>query len=161
MSNAILGAELSLKRTFPGDDNYDPFIAGARIDLVLLRTDKDGTPFIELVDWKTGRRGWANPFAPVISRYVATPLIHRHLPAGTNGTVVWTEFFVAERNATHTALTLPRCLEAWEQVKVLVDEIDSETVFPPAPSPQTCRFCPFAGNGCDAAMPEADDGNLW
>jgi hypothetical protein len=75
--------------------------------------------------------------------------------------VLWTELFVTERLPQTSELGLQRCLQDWEEVKRLVTEIGAEAVFSPTPSPQNCRFCPFAGNGCDAAMPEEDDGKLW
>jgi PD-(D/E)XK nuclease superfamily len=157
----ILGAELFRIRKYRGDEECAPFTAGALLDLILLRRDANDNLYAELVDYKTGKSGWENPLAPVISRFVAKPLLDPHLPGGPSARVVWTELFVAERVAQHTELDLQLCAEGWEQLKRLVVEIGAEEVFPPSPSPQNCRFCPYSGNGCDAAMPEDDDGELW
>jgi hypothetical protein len=157
----ILGAELFLNRKYRGDADCAGFTAGAVLDLVLLRRDEQEAPFIEIVDYKTGKCGWENPLAPVIARFVVKPLITRHMPAGFFGRVVYTELYLAERVPRQLDLELSRCLERWEEVKRLVSAIKAEELFPPSPSPQNCRFCPYAGNGCDAAMPEDDDGELW
>ena len=155
----ILGAELFLKREYPGDDEIDAFPVGAVLDLVLLRRDDQDEPFLEVIDYKSGRSAWGNPLAPVIARFVLKQLIAKHLPAGCFGRVVYTELYVSEHVPRHLELDLPLCLERWEEVKRLVAEIGTEDEFPPSPSPW-CRFCPFNGNGRLAGEDEGttDDG---
>ncbi len=161
-SNAIVvGAELFLSREFAGDDACAGFPIGAVLDLVLLRRDLEDEPYLEVVDYKSGRSGWEDPLAPIIARFVLKGLISRHLPAGRFGRVVYTELFLAERTPRFLELELQLCLERWEEVKLRVAEIAREEEFPPFPSPR-CRFCPYNGNGCLAGFSEPeDDGELW
>jgi hypothetical protein len=156
----VLGTELFLKRDYPGDDEIAAFPVGAVLDLVLLRSDEGG-PFLEVVDYKSGRTGWENPLAPVIARFVLKRLVTQHLSGDGFGRVVYTELYLAERAPRQVELDLPICLERWEEVKHLVTAIRAETVFPPSPSPM-CQFCPYNGAGCLAGEDEEpDDGELW
>jgi hypothetical protein len=157
----ILGSELFLKREHAADEEIDAFSVGAVLDLVLLRRDDEGEPFLEVVDYKSGRSGWANPLSAVITRFVLKRLITRHLSAGRFGRVVYTELYLAERAPRHLEIDLQLCLERWDEVKHLVAEIGAETAFPPSPSP-LCRFCCYNGAGCFPGEDDtADDGELW
>lgn len=156
----ILGAELFLNRHFPSEEGHRGFSVGTVLDLVLLRHDDDG-PYIEVIDYKSGRSGRDDPLSPVIARFVLKRLIKRHLPDGGFGRVVYTELYLAEKVPRPLELDLPLCMERWEEIKCLLAEIEAEKAFPPSPSP-LCGFCPFNGNGCLAAVGEqANDGELW
>lgn len=159
-SDEVLGVEQFLRRRYPGDEFCEPFEAAALVDLVLLRGAPDGEPYVELIDWKTGRSGWEDPLAPVMARFVAKPLIARGLPGARNPRVVFTWNYLAEQDRVSLELDLGTCAERWEEVKRSVSEIHSEERWEPSPSP-LCGFCPFNGNGCDAAMTQPDDGQLW
>jgi hypothetical protein len=157
----IIGAELFLRREYPGDDECEAFTVGARIDLVLLRRDEDGEPYVEVVDYKSGRSGWEDPLAPVMARFVLKTLLRQQLPARTFSRVVYTWLYLAERAPHRLELELDLCLERWDEVKRVVAEIGAEELFPPSPSPY-CRFCPYSnGNGCPIGLIEEDDGELW
>ena len=157
----ILGAELFLKREYRGDDQIDAFSVGAVLDLVILRSDDEGEQFLEVVDYKSGRSGWENPLAPVITRFVLKRLIARHLPAGGFGRVVYTELYLAERPPRLLELEIQLCLERWEEIKQLIGAIGAEAAFPPSPSP-LCQFCAYNGAGCLAGEDDTtDDGELW
>ncbi len=158
----ILGAELFLKREYPGDDAIGAFPVGAVLDLVLLRRDDEGELFFEVIDYKSGRSAWENPLAPVIARFVLKRLVAQHLPAGRFARVIYTELYVSEQVPRQLELDLPLCLERWEDVKRLVAEIGADDVFSPSPSP-LCQFCPYNGNGCLAGEDDgpADNGEIW
>jgi hypothetical protein len=156
----VLGAELFLRRGYRGDEECAPFEAAALVDLVLLRAAPDGERYVELVDWKTGRSGWEDPFAPVIARFAAKPLIAQHLPGVQSPRVVYTWLYLAEGEPVSLELDLGLCAERWEEVKRAVGEIRAEQTWAPSPSP-LCGFCPFNGNGCDAAAAPPDDGADW
>jgi hypothetical protein len=152
----MLGAELFLRRAYAGDAACEPFSLGAVLDLVLLRRGGDGTPYLEVVDYKSGRNRWRDPLAPVVVRFVLKPLIRQNLPSDEFGRVVYTELYLAQQFARRLELERPLCLERWETIKQLIMEIRAERVFPPSPSP-LCQFCPYDGNGCLANVIEAAD----
>jgi len=156
----VLGVELFIDRTFRPDDGGAPIPLGVVLDIILLRTDDTGEQFIEVIDYKTGRNIEESSLAPVMARFVLKPLIGKHLPGDGFAPVVYTSLYLAKRLPRSQELTLPSCLEAWEEVKRTVAQIEAEDVWAPMPTP-LCQWCPFNGDGCNPTLAEEEDDGLW
>jgi hypothetical protein len=155
----ILGVELFLDRTFRPDSGSAPLALGIVVDLLLLRTDETGERFLEVIDYKTGKRMEDQTFAPVMARFALKRIIDRHLPGVAFPSVVFTELYLAQGAVRSQELTFPTVLAKWEEVNSTISAITSEKAWAPKPSP-LCRWCPFNGNGCTPESAE-DSGDLW
>jgi hypothetical protein len=155
----ILGVELFLDRTFRPEDGSAPAALGIVIDLLLLRMDERDEKYLEVIDYKTGKRINDPAFAPVMARFALKRLIDLHLPGNTFAPVVFTELYLSTHAIRSRELTLSTCLTQWEEITRTVSAISAEEDWPPHPSP-LCRWCPFNGNGCS---PNSHDvsGELW
>ncbi len=155
----ILGVEQFLERTYFPEDGSTPIPLGAVVDLILLRTDATGAPFIEVVDYKTGKNLDASLFAPVLTRFVMRPLIKRLFPGNDFFPVLFTELYLARQHVRTSELTQARCEDDWEEITRTLAAITAEEMWPATPSP-LCEWCPFNGNGCTPMIDE-ESGTLW
>jgi PD-(D/E)XK nuclease superfamily protein len=126
-----------------------------------LCTEEDIGPWFEIVDWKTGKGGYENPFSPVMARFVLKQIIAQYSSDSSRSRVVHTLVYLNEQRYERTLLDLQSLEGQWREVLQIVEEIQTTSEFWPNPGPQ-CHFCPFNGNGCDAGLQTAEfDGELW
>lgn len=125
-----------------------PYKLVARSDVLLLRTDHDGEPYIEFVDYKTGAPQ-DDEVVPVFTRYVSRHLLKQHLSNPTTARMQFTFLWLDGRERQVIDLSLDYCEWAWESVKGQIGALLSEREWPERPSP-LCRYCPYNGNACTA-----------
>ena len=156
---SILGVELFLDRTYRSEDCSAPVALGVVVDLLLLRTDKNGNRFLEVIDYKTGKHMEEPTFASVMARFALKRLIDRHLPGDLFAPVVFTQLYLTKRLHRSQELTPPECLAGWEVITRTIAAIEAEEEWAPNPSP-LCQWCTFNGNGCSPEAPDTN-GDLW
>lgn len=146
----VLAAETKYCRGFP-ETPEDPFFAlEAKVDLVLHRVDEDGLPFIDVVDFKSGK---GTPYP--VQEFVCQTVVENHAPRYREpynyicSTTVRTSLeqkdsWVIEGDE-HAYLS--------QHVTKLVKAIYSEYEEPcwrPVES-WRCGWCPYQDNGCSLA----------
>lgn len=127
----------------------------ARSDLILLRRDQGGDPFVEFIDYKTGKPG-DDEIVPVFTRYIARALLKRHLPNPTIVPMQFTFVWLDTRERQVIDLSLDYCEWAWESVKRQIEALLDEREWPERPS-YLCKYCPYNGNACTASARMGSD----
>ncbi len=155
----ILCTETTLKRPFSGDEECPPFILAAKVDLILQREDEDG-PFVEVVDFKTGRPGEPDLLDQVAVRYVAKALVNPRMQ-GQPTRIVNTVLYLADGALRWSReLDLDVCLEQWKEIKRLVTAIEASEAWLPVPS-SACEWCPYREHCSFFAHEVSGDVDLW
>jgi hypothetical protein len=154
----VLAAETKYCRGFP-ETLEDPFFAlEAKVDLVLLRVDEDGLPYLDVVDFKSGK---GTPYP--IQEYVCQTVVENHAPRYR----VSYNFVCSTTVRTSLGQVDTRVIEGDEHsylsqhVTKLVKAIYSEYKEPRWQPVETwrCKWCPYCENGCSLAprLDGADD----
>ncbi|MBA3379303.1 MAG: PD-(D/E)XK nuclease family protein [Chloroflexia bacterium] len=138
--------------------------AGARLtlatrpDLVLLRTDDAGEPFIDFIDYKTGQQQ-ADDLVPVFMRYALTTYLRTVVPDTQSISMRFTWLWLESGDAEVTNLSLESSLVAWAGLRDNVDRLMAERKWAAQPS-YGCHYCPYNGVACHAfaSMDTSPDG---
>lgn len=125
-----------------------PNLLMARPDLILLHMEPDGEPFVEFIDYKTGKPR-DDEVVPVFTRYVSRELLKRHLPNPTIARMQFTFLWLDARERQVIDLSLDYCEWAWESVKGQIEALLDEREWPERPS-HLCNYCGYNGNACTA-----------
>lgn len=131
--------------------------AGARLtlatrpDLVLLRTDDTGEPYIDVIDYKTGRQGADTPddLVPVFMRYALTEFLKTVVEDTQAIRMQFTWLWLETGEAEVTDLSLDASLAAWASLTDNVARLMAEREWPAQPS-GGCHYCPYNGDACHA-----------
>jgi len=128
--------------------------AGARVtlvtrpDLVLLRTNGAGEPFIDFIDYKTGKQQ-ADNLVPIFMRYALTTYLRTVVPDTQAIRMQFTWLWLESGEAEVTDLSLESSLAAWAGLRDNLDRLMAEREWPAQPS-YGCNYCPYHRNACHA-----------
>lgn len=127
---------------------------------MLLRTADDGEPFIDFVDYKTGRRG-TDDLVPVFMRYALTGYLRTVVPDTQAIRMQFTWLWLETGEVDITELTLDSSLAAWASLTENVARLLAEREWPTQPS-NWCHYCPYNGRPCQAfATMEGEGVSGW
>ena len=129
-----------------------------RPDLMLLRTDNDGEPFIDFIDYKTGQQQ-ADDLVPVFMRYALTEFLRTVVADTRSIRMQFTWLWLETGEAEVTDLSLEPSLAAWATVTENVARLMAEREWPAQPS-YGCHYCPYHQIVCHAfaSMDTSPDG---
>jgi hypothetical protein len=128
-----------------------PYTIMARPDVVLLRADEDGTPLIEIIDYKTGKVR-PEPEPPVLMRFVGRDLLATHAGRASDARVRFTYLWLNTAEQTRIDLTREHCNDHWISISRELQGLASETIWRLRPS-MLCHYCPYYRNACPAVIP--------
>ncbi len=98
----------------PGD--LGKVIIGAKADLMLRRTDRQG-PYIEIIDYKSGlSRRWTQ-FTPILSSIALKPRIRAALPGQARPRVRFSYLWFAHGERERIELTRERQARVWRELR--------------------------------------------
>jgi CRISPR/Cas system-associated exonuclease Cas4 (RecB family) len=139
----------------------DPLSIEARPDLILLRTAPDGSPFVEIIDYKTGSKDYPDYLPPVTMRFVFKDLLQGITPDAATLPVTFIYVWLKHRDTLEIPLTMSHCEGAWVNVQDIVRSLLDEREWPAQPS-NFCRYCKYHGHACRAfdAWQERED-SAW
>lgn len=122
-----------------------------RPDLVLLRDTDAGEPFIEFIDYKTGRRRPETPneFVPVFMRYALTEFLRTVVPDTRAIHMQFTWLWLETSEVEVTDLSLDASITAWAALTADIDRLMAEREWPAQPS-IGCNYCPYHRVACNA-----------
>ncbi len=135
-------------RTFPMEPANARLTISTRPDLILLRLDDEGAPFVDIVDYKTGSV-WVDAIAPITMRFVFKELLQKVATDTLNLPVRFTYVFL-EHNETEVIPLTPEYREtAWAEVLTLAGQLVLEREWPARPS-NFCHYCQYHEWHCTA-----------
>lgn len=126
-----------------------------RPDLVLLRTDREGERFIEIIDYKTGKSN-AAAMVPVLTRLIFKEFLSNYVTAGS-ARVVFTHLWLERRESEHVELTREECEAQWPDIIDRIRRLVTETAWQPRPS-RYCNYCDYQGKPCQHGLQPDRDG---
>lgn len=127
----------------------------SRPDLIMLRTDADGQPFVDIVDYKTGQV-WVDPIPPVSMRFIFKTLFQELAEDTLSLPMQFSYVFLEHGETEIIPLTPEYCAEVWSEVLQVAEQMVTEREWPATPS-HMCHYCPYHGRQCDAEIPREDD----
>lgn len=139
-------------RLWPNVDNYTLM---SRADAVLLQHDPTGAPFINIVDYKTGKIREEIP-PPIIMRFDLKELIHEHLGDTQTARVLFTYIWLNERQTSRIDLSAEYCESHWTEITDAARALATEQTWPATPS-ILCNYCPYYQNICKEEIPPSED----
>lgn len=143
--------EKNQSREWPIFPNQSPYTLMARPDVVIQRSDEDGNPLIEIIDYKTGAiRPEEDP--PVIMRFVARDLLRQTTGNASKTRVRFTYLWLDHADKTEIDLSVDYCNDHWPELTQRVHNLASETEWTATPS-WLCRYCPYHRNACQESIP--------
>ena len=130
---------------------HRPYTLMARPDVVIQRLDEDGSPLIEIIDYKTGAiRPEEDP--PVMMRFVARDLLRQATGDASSARVRFLYLWLDHAEKTQIDLSVEYCNEQWPQLTRRLHDLASETVWAATPS-RLCHYCPYHNNACTELIP--------
>ena len=127
-----------------------------RPDVVLLRTGANGEPFVEIIDYKTGKSDPA-VMVPVMTRLIFREFLAEHVPLESTR-VIFTYAWLEKRELQQVELTREVCSAQWPAIKGRIRDLVTETAWQPRPS-RYCHYCDFRGNACKFGATHEGDGD--
>lgn len=155
----FLNIENPRSRSFPMEAVNARLTISTRPDLILLRLDDEGVPFVDIVDYKTGSV-WVDDIAPITMRFVFKELLQKVTSDTRNLPVRFTYVFLEHGETEVVPLTPAYCETAWNDVLALAERLVLEREWPARPS-NFCHYCQYHEWLCDArGQQETPDGSL-
>ncbi|MDP9469876.1 MAG: PD-(D/E)XK nuclease family protein [Chloroflexota bacterium] len=151
----VLASEATYQYPYQRGRDCPPFALAAKVDLVLLRHDADGQPFLDVVDFKSGTSLRADTIQELAGRIVVEQNAERRF--GLPYAYVQTStVYVGVGAVRSEVLDAEECGRRWSQTKQVVAAIVNGNDWEPNPSPM-CEWCPFFNNGCSLTVEDGDD----
>ncbi len=144
----FLNIENPRSRSFPMESVNARLTISTRPDLILLRLDEDGAPFVDIVDYKTGSV-WVDAIAPITMRFVFKEVLQKVSADTLNLPVRFTYVFLEHGETEVIPLTPAYCETAWNDVLALSERLVLEREWPARPS-NFCHYCQYHEWLCDA-----------
>ena len=149
----VLASEATFQYPYERAEACPPFVLAAKVDLVLLRRDADGEPYLDVVDFKSGKSLKADPIQELAARIVV-----KQNAASRFGVefayVQSTTVYLGACATRSVVLDRDECGRRWQEVKAIVAAIIAGANWHPNPSP-LCEWCPFF-NDCCSLTPGGD-----
>ena len=127
-------------------EKFEKVQVGAKADIVVRREDQHG-PYIEIIDYKTGRNREFLTHTPLLSRIALRDIIKTELPGSKFPRSMFTYLWLASGEIDQIDLEQDYLLYQWEEVCGQLEDLLEETVWEPRPSPR-CRWCPYYKRVC-------------
>ena len=127
-------------------ERFNQVQVGAKADIVVRREDQHG-PYIEIIDYKTGRNREFLIHTPILSRIALRDIIKTQLPGSRFPRSIFTYLWLASGEIDQIVLDEEYLLHQWEEVGSQLDALLAEEIWPPQPSPR-CRWCPYYRHAC-------------
>lgn len=119
---------------------------GAKADIVVRREDRSG-PYIEIIDYKTGRNREFLGHTPILSRIALRDVLKREIPGTQYPRSVFTYLWLESGEGQHIELDEAFLLHQWADVSRQLGDLLDEQSWPPSPS-HRCRWCPYYRKAC-------------
>lgn len=142
----FLSIEFYKPRVWERSSDPTPLGIGAKADVVVKRRDSVG-PYIEIIDYKTGKNREFTGHAPLLSRIALHDLMLRHLPNGDHPRSIFTYLWLESGETQCIDLEREYLLEQWKVVGKQIDDLLGERTWPMRPS-RRCRWCPYFNTAC-------------
>jgi CRISPR/Cas system-associated exonuclease Cas4 (RecB family) len=154
-------------------EHYDPLrwedrgelgsvMLGAKADIVVRRHDAEG-PYLEIIDYKTGRNRDHTEFTPLLSRIALKRRIDAALRGQAEPRVVFTYLWLRAGEVDRRWQTREEMHHRWDDLRSILVRMVHEEEWPMRPNPRVCRFCPYLDTVCfphhSPADPAGIDGN--
>ena len=141
----VVATEATYRFSYLRGEDCPDFTLASKVDLVLLKQNADGRPFLDVIDYKSGASPRHDSIQELASRIVvkqnAAQLGHQF------DYIQSTTLHVAAGTARSAVLDDDECGMVWRQMKGAVSSILQGENWEPVPSP-LCEWCPFFDNGC-------------
>ena len=119
---------------------------GAKADIVVRREDQFG-PYIEIIDYKTGRNREYLSHTPILSRIALRDIIKSELPGARFPRSMFTYVWLESGEIQQIDLDEEFLLFQWDEVSKHLEDLLDEETWPLSPSPR-CRWCPYYRRAC-------------
>ncbi|MDP9354732.1 MAG: PD-(D/E)XK nuclease family protein [Chloroflexota bacterium] len=151
----VLASETTYQYPYQRGQGCPPFILAAKVDLVLLRRDAEGQPYLDVVDFKSGASLKADAIQELAGLIVVNKNADRRF-AIPYTYIQNTTVYVGAGAVRSEVLDDEECGRRWNQSKQVVKAIIEGSDWAPNPSP-LCEWCPFFNNGCSLTVEDGDD----
>lgn len=150
----ILLVEHYTPRRWTDSGELGSVLLGAKADVVVKRHDEHG-PYVEIIDYKTGRNRHHTQFTPLLSRIALKRRIQAVLRQQRAPRVVFTYLWFRYDEVDERWMTANEMHQQWGELhRILVRMVNEET-WPKRPNPKMCHYCPYFNTECfpNAQMP--------
>jgi PD-(D/E)XK nuclease superfamily len=152
-NGTVLASEQTFKYLYKHGRSCPPFELAARVDLVMLRDDDEGKPFLDVMDFKGGAGK-----DDLIQRLASRIVVKNHADEvgfGVPFDYIQNSTVLTGQGATRSVkLDLDDLRRGWELIKKIVGAIIDAADWHPIRSP-LCEYCPYYIDGCSIA-PDPD-----
>lgn len=139
-------------------EHYDPrrwddpgelgsVMLGAKADLVVRRHDADG-PYLEIIDYKTGRNRDHTEFTPLLSCIALKRRIDAALRGQAEPRVVFSYLWLRDGEVDRRWQTRAEMLHRWGDLRPILMRMVHEEAWPMRPNPRICTSCPYLNREC-------------
>lgn len=125
---------------------FDKVQVGAKADIVVRREDALG-PYIEIIDYKTGRNREFLSHTPILSRIALRDVVKHELPGSRFPRSIFTYLWLESGEIQQIDLDEAFLLEQWDEVSRHLEDLLTEQIWPTSPS-HRCRWCPYYKKAC-------------
>ena len=122
-------------------------LLGAKADVVVLRHDRDG-PYVEIVDYKTGRNRDYTEFTPLLSCIALKRRIQGVLPDQREPRVAFSYLWLRDGDIDVRWQTREEMGQRWSDLSRILMRMVHEEDWPMRPSARTCQYCPYYKTSC-------------
>lgn len=148
----FLCVEFYKPRVWERSSHPTPLRIGAKADVVVKRHDRIG-PYIEIIDYKTGKNREFTGHTPLLSRIALRDLMLLHLPGGDCPRSIFTYLWLESGEIQRIELEWSYLLEQWKVVGKQINDLLAERTWPMRPS-RRCRWCPYLNVACSPDLRE-------
>ena len=127
-------------------DANETYSFGARPDVIMLRHDEQGEPFIEFIDYKTGKP-YEDEITPLLTRAVFRKQISHRLGDLIGIRMVFTWSWLDQADTRSVEIDRDYYEYQWPRVSTELKRLIHEREWIAQPS-FLCNYCPFQGNHC-------------
>ncbi len=153
----VLATEATYQFPYLRGQDCPKFTLAAKVDLVMLKQDSTGQPYLDVVDYKGGASLRPDPMQELAARIVVKQNADRFRV--TYDYIQSTTIFLGAGVTSSQVIEAAECGKRWTQLKQVVSAIAGSKSWEPNPSP-LCEWCPFFGDGCSLTPNAVDTESL-
>lgn len=120
-------------------------------DLVLKRTDEDGTEYFQIIDWKTGAV-WELPDVPIIMRFALREYLEQWVGEPNSANVRFTWYWLEHDVRKDVDVSMELVTRSWPGIVEQMTSLALESEWNATPGAH-CRYCPYYKNHCPEEIP--------